>query len=124
MTSNLYTWPASSARRIPVPVLGDDFSCIHGSHTYQWGGTFKDILPHTTNVTDYNMAEVGLGGQVLGLCGPAAGDCDPNNPTKTLRPSDIDHVAGIALGRGICLFGWPHRQCGEAPTTMTKPAAR
>ena len=90
MTSDLYTWPAGSARRIPVPVLGDDFSLIKGSHTWQWGGTFKDILAHTTNTTDYNMAEIGLGGQVLGLCGPAAGDCDPNNPNESLRPSDID----------------------------------
>jgi hypothetical protein len=90
MTSDLYTWPTSSARRIPVPVLGDDFSLIQGSHTWQWGGTFKDILAHTTNVSDYNIAEIGLGGQVLGLCGPAAKDCDPNNPNETLRPSDID----------------------------------
>ncbi len=90
MTSDLYTWPAASARRIPVPVLGDDFSLVSGSHTWQWGGTFKDILAHTTNVTDYNMAQIGLGGQVLGLCGPAAGECDPNNPNESLRPSDID----------------------------------
>ena len=90
MTSDLYTWPSAQARRIPVPVLGDDFSLIQGSHTWQWGGTFKDILAHTTNTTDYNTAEIGLGGQVLGLCGPAAKDCDPNNPNESLRPSDID----------------------------------
>lgn len=90
MTSDLYTWPASSARRIPVPVLGDGVSLTQGNHTWQWGGTFKDILAHTTNISDYNMAQIGLGGQVLGLCGPAAGDCDPNNPNESLRPSDID----------------------------------
>jgi hypothetical protein len=90
MSSDLYTWPASSARRIPLPVLGDDFSLIKGSHTWQFGGTFKDILAHTTNISDYNIAEVGLGGQVLGLCGPAAGDCDATHPSYTLRPSDID----------------------------------
>jgi hypothetical protein len=90
MTSDLYTWPAQNFRRIPVPVLGDDFTLVKGGHTWQWGGTFKDILAHNTNITDYNTTEVGLGGQVLGLCGPAAGDCDANNPNYSLRPSDID----------------------------------
>jgi hypothetical protein len=90
MTSDLYTWPDSSARRIPVPVLGDDFSLTKGGHTWQWGGTFKDILAHTTNVTDFNLAEIGLGGQISGLCGPNPGDCNPSIPSESLRPSDID----------------------------------
>ena len=90
MTSDLYTWPSSQGRRIPVPVLGDDFSLIQGSHTWQWGGTFKNILAHNQTTSDFNIAEIGLGGQILGLCGPKAGNCDPLNPTESLRPADID----------------------------------
>ena len=88
LTSNLYLWPNSQARRVPIPVLGDDFSWIKGRHTLQWGGTFKDILAHNTNVADFNLSEIGLGGQIFGLCGPAAGDCGAGNPS--LRPADIN----------------------------------
>lgn len=87
LTSNLYLWPSSQARRVPIPVIGDDFSWIKGRHTMQWGGTFKDILAHNTNVGDFNLSEIGLGGQVFSLCGPAVDDCGTGNPS--LRPSDI-----------------------------------
>jgi len=90
MTSDLYTWPDSQSRRIPIPVLGDDFSLIKGGHTWQWGGTFKNILAHTTNTDDFNLAEIGLGGEITGLCGPEPGDCDPSVPSENLRPTDID----------------------------------
>ncbi len=59
-----------------------------GRHTWQLGGTFKDILAHDTTVADYNVTEVGLGGQVLSLCGPNPGDCGGANPS--LRPADLD----------------------------------
>ncbi len=93
MTSDLYTWPDSGAVRIPLPILGDAFSLVKGNHTWQWGGTIEDILAHTTTVTDFNLAEIGLGGQITGLCGPTPGDCGTNasgvdNPS--LRPADID----------------------------------
>ena len=96
MTSDLYTWPNSQARRVPLPVLGDDFSLTKGSHTWQLGGTFKDILAHTTNVSDYNLGEIGLGGDVLGLCGPSTATtphaCGQTNgvDNPSLRPADID----------------------------------
>jgi len=98
MTSDLYTWPNSQARRVPLPVLGDDFSLTKSGHTLQFGGTFKDILAHTTNVSDYNLGEIGLGGDVLGLCGPSTtalpNACGTNAITgaanPSLRPADID----------------------------------
>lgn len=91
--SSLYLNPSASARRIPIPMIGDDFSYTKGSHTVQLGGTFKDILAHDTTIADFNTTEIGLGGQTLGLCGPTAGSCGTNalggnNPS--LRPADID----------------------------------
>jgi hypothetical protein len=92
IASNLYLWPNSQARRVPIPVIGDDFSWIKGRHTVQFGGTFKDILAHNTNISDFNLSEIGLGGQVFSLCGPTAGDCGKTNGVNnpSLRPSDID----------------------------------
>jgi hypothetical protein len=90
--SSLYLNPSSQARRVPIPMIGDDFSWTKGSHTWGWGGTFKNILAHDTTVGDYNTTEVGLGGQVFSLCGPTAGDCGKTNGVNnpSLRPSDID----------------------------------
>jgi carboxypeptidase family protein len=86
--SSEYLNPNSQARRVPIPMVGDDFSWTKGSHTVQWGGTFKDILAHDTDVADYNTTEIGLGGQIFALCGPAKGDCGGANPS--MRPADID----------------------------------
>jgi hypothetical protein len=88
LASSLYLNPSAQARRVPVPMVGDDFTWTKGRHTYQFGGTFKDILAHTTTKADYNTTEIGLGGYTLGLCGPDPGDCGPGNPS--LRPADID----------------------------------
>jgi Carboxypeptidase regulatory-like domain len=87
LASSLYLQPSSSARRVPIPIVGDDFSWTKGSHTWQFGGTFKDILAHNTTIIDYNTTEVGPGGYTLSLCGPTPGDCGPGNPS--LRPADI-----------------------------------
>ena len=88
LASSLYLNPNAQARRVPVPMIGDDFAWTKGSHTWQLGGTFKNILAHNTNVADYNTTEIGLGGNTLGLCGPAPGDCGTGNPS--LRPGDVD----------------------------------
>jgi hypothetical protein len=88
LASSLYLNPSSQSRRVPIPVVGDDFSWTKGSHTWQLGGTFKDILAHDTTIGDYNSVYLGLGGHVLGLCGPAANACGTGNPS--LRPADID----------------------------------
>lgn len=93
--SSLYLNPSSQARRVPIPVVGDDFTWTKGAHTWQFGGTFKDILAHDTTVGDYNTTEIGLGGQTLGLCGPvstgnAACGKTAGVANPSLRPADID----------------------------------
>lgn len=89
LASSLYLDPNSQSRRVPIPVIGDDFSWTKGSHTLQFGGTFKDILSRDLNVADFNTVELGMGGEILNLCGPNPGDCGQNaaganNPS--LRP--------------------------------------
>jgi Carboxypeptidase regulatory-like domain len=83
LTSSLYLNPAASSQRIPIPVIGDDFAWTKGSHTFQFGGNFKDIKADSKTVIDYNTVEIGLGGQVLGL-------------NASLRPSDINTSAALS----------------------------
>ena len=87
LASNPFIWPNSQARRVPIEQLGDDFSLTKGTHTWQFGGSVKDILAHDTDVADFNTTEIGLGGQTFSLCGPNPGDCGTGNPS--LRPGDL-----------------------------------
>jgi hypothetical protein len=102
LASTLYLQPNSQARRVPIPVVGDDFAWQKGKNTIQIGGTFKDILSHSTNVADYNSVQIGMGGQTLGLCGPVTTTnltpCGLTGatPNPSLRPSDLN--LSTALG--------------------------
>ena len=88
LASGLYLQPSFSARRIPIPILRDDFSWISGRHSWQFGGSFKDILTHTTNGADYNTTYLGLGGLSTAL--------DPS-----LRPADADPGASFNYDQGF-----------------------
>jgi Carboxypeptidase regulatory-like domain len=84
LASSLYLNPTFQSRRIPIPVIGDDFTWTKGSHTWQFGGTFKDIKAQNNDAIDFNTVEVGLGGQTIGLCTACP------NGAPSLRPSDIN----------------------------------
>jgi hypothetical protein len=84
LASSLYLEPTFSSRRIPIPVIGDDFTWTKGSHTWQFGGTFKNIKAQNNDAIDYNTVEVGLGGQTLSLCTACP------NGAPSLRPADIN----------------------------------
>ncbi len=77
LASSLYLEPTFTARRIPIPILRDDFSWTRGNHSWQFGGSFKDILSHTTDAIDYNTAYLGLGGLNTAL-------------SASVEPTDID----------------------------------
>jgi hypothetical protein len=104
LASNPYIWPGANARRIPIEEIGDNFSLTKGNHSFQFGGTFKDILSHNTTVADYNSTEVGLGGKILGLCGNnnpvsvtnnVCGTDAHGNPNPSLRPPDLDTTQSL-----------------------------
>ena len=75
-TSAPFSDPASQKRRVPIPVVRDDFSWLKGNHTIQFGGTFKFIKTNSNLVNDFNFVPVGLGTGTLTL-------------NSTLRPADI-----------------------------------
>lgn len=87
LSSSLYLQPSFQARRIPIPVLRDDFTWIKGGHSWQFGGSFKDILAHTTNASDYNTTYLGLGGLNTAL-------------SASVEPSDIDPQNTFTFDQG------------------------
>jgi hypothetical protein len=78
-----YESPSSQKRRIPIPVVRDDFSWQKGNHNFQFGGTFKFIKTNSNLVNDFNSPSIGLGGNLLGL-------------NASLRPADIGTTDSIA----------------------------
>ena len=75
-TSNPFSDPASQKRRVPIPEVRDDFTWLKGTHSIQFGGTFKFIKTNSNLVNDFNFVTVGLGGPTLGL-------------SANLRPANI-----------------------------------
>ncbi len=88
LASSLYLQPSNQARRVPIPVLRDDFSWIKGNHSLGFGASFKDILAHTTNAIDYNTTYLGLGGLTTGL-------------DASTRPDDIDPQNAFTFDQGF-----------------------
>jgi len=71
-----FTSLSSQGRSVPVPTLRDDFTYIHGKHTWVTGFTFKPIQQQSQLTNDFNFLTVGLGGNTGAL-------------NSSLRPSDI-----------------------------------
>jgi hypothetical protein len=88
LASSLYLQPNFQARRVPIPVLRDDFNWTKGSHNLQMGGSFKDILSHSTNAIDYNTTYLGLGGLNTAL-------------SSSVEPSDIDPQNTFTFDQGF-----------------------
>ena len=65
--SDPYSNPDAQHRIIPVPVYRDDFTYVRGTHTFQFGGTFKPIRTQSSQVYDYNLVQMGLGQSLPGL---------------------------------------------------------
>jgi hypothetical protein len=54
-------------RRVPIPVVRDDFSWQKGNHDFGFGGTFKFIKTNSNLISDDYFPTVGLGGANLAL---------------------------------------------------------
>lgn len=71
-------------RRIPVPVVRDDFNWQHGAHSFTFGGTFKFIKTNTNHVSNFNFVGAGLAGFALS-----------GGLNSTVRPADIAQGGAI-----------------------------
>ena len=76
--SGPYTSFNGQQRRIPIPMVRDDFNWQRGSHSLTFGGTFKFIKTHTNLISNFNNIAAGLAGDAL------SSGLDPS-----VRPADI-----------------------------------
>jgi Carboxypeptidase regulatory-like domain len=74
-----YLSPSSQGRTVPIPIFRDDFTYVRGKHTFQVGGTFKNIKTSNYLISDFNDVTLGLGGGMSSLTGSST----------TLRPADL-----------------------------------
>jgi hypothetical protein len=67
------------SRSVPVPTIRDDYTMIHGKHTFQFGTDLRPIRQKSTLTNDFNFIGIGIGGNLSSL--------GPNG--SSLRPSDF-----------------------------------
>jgi hypothetical protein len=96
VSSPFQSFSNAQSRRVPTPVFRNDFTYIHGKHTMQFGGTFKPIRDHETQITDINTTVIGLGGNTLTLDNSSLrpADIDPSSTSATLYDSAFAALLG------------------------------
>ena len=67
---------SSQDRFVMVPTIRDDVTWTKGTHSFEFGGSFKPIDSKSGITNDFNFASVGLGGAITAL-------------DETLRPGNI-----------------------------------
>ncbi|MGA8937643.1 MAG: carboxypeptidase-like regulatory domain-containing protein [Acidobacteriaceae bacterium] len=82
--SGPYGTDNTQVRRVPIPVVRDDFNWQVKNHSLTTGGLFKFIKASNNDITDFNNVEAGLTGLLSGGLGAA------------LRPSNIDANSSTA----------------------------
>ena len=86
-----------------VPTFRNDSTWTMGSHSFQFGGSFKPIRQNTTLINDFDFPTIGLGGGLSNFGGnnsafrPA--DIRPNTTTNTTATANWDAAFALALGR-------------------------
>ncbi|HLY40218.1 MAG TPA: carboxypeptidase-like regulatory domain-containing protein [Terracidiphilus sp.] len=100
-------------RRIPAPMIRDDFNWQHGAHSFTFGGTFKFIKTHSNLTSNFNFVGAGLQGAVL------SGGLDPS-----VRPADIatggpGNANNVAVNDYDKLFASALGVIGEIATNYT-----
>jgi hypothetical protein len=98
-TGSLLTSPYSSAssqrRRVPIPVIRDDFNWTVGNHNFGFGGTFKFIKTNSQLVNDFSTYTLGLGGNTATLNSALR---PTNLRAGTTASTTYDRAFALALG--------------------------
>jgi hypothetical protein len=97
LMSNAWFSPVNAqSRRIPIPQIADNFQWLKHSHSLQFGGFFKFITSADNTILDYNIAAIGLGGQLTGL---SASQRPSNILSSSTVANNWDTAFAAALGR-------------------------
>jgi hypothetical protein len=123
-TTSLITQPfgdiRGQGRNVAVPEVRDDFSYVHGNHSFAFGTDIKPIRVNSTNQSDVNFVGLGLGGALFALddsTRPADISTDP------AAQSEWDRAFPLLLGRfNQTSAGIAYDKTGNAlpPYTTTK----
>jgi hypothetical protein len=111
--SGPYTTFDGQRRRVPVPVVRDDFNWQHGSHSLTFGGTFKFIKTNTNHISNFNFVSAGLTGFAL-----------QGGLNSSVRPADIaqggaGNANSVAVNDYDQLFTSALGVLGEITTNFT-----
>ena len=107
--SGPYTGFDGQKRRVPIPIVRDDFNWQKGAHSLTAGGTFKFIKTNSNLISDFNYVGVGLQGSAL------SSGLDPS-----VRPKDINQGPnGVAINDYDSLFATALGVIGDIATNYT-----
>lgn len=97
--SGPYTAFDGQKRRVPIPVVRDDFNWTKGAHNFSFGGTFKFIKTNSNLINNFNFVGGGLSGQ---LADGLDDGVRPNNlyegGSGQIAVTDYDSLFTTALG--------------------------
>jgi Carboxypeptidase regulatory-like domain len=111
--SGPYTAFNGQQRRVPIPVIRDDFNWQVGSHSIGFGANFKFIKTNSNLINNFNFVGAGLAGTAIGSgFGVAHTATSAPNVGTRVRPADInaggsgnvshnDYDRAFALGLGV-----------------------
>ena len=97
--SNPYEGNNGQQRRVPIPVVRDDFNWQLGNHSLVAGGTFKFIKTNSNLINNFNFVGIGLQGSALqGGLSPAERPADINQGPNGVGINDYDQMFATSLG--------------------------
>jgi hypothetical protein len=98
-----YPEQETQKRRVPIPVVSDDFAWQKGRHGLDFGGSFKFIKTESQQIDDFNFLGLGLGAGLPGLDPTMRPDATTGYVTNSIRggtiaPGLYDNAFALALG--------------------------
>ncbi|MGD0646522.1 MAG: carboxypeptidase-like regulatory domain-containing protein [Acidobacteriaceae bacterium] len=96
--SNPYGTYNTQSRRIPIPVVRDDFNWQIKNHSLTMGGLFKFIKTNSNNITNFNFVGVGATGATLGGGLPPTARPGGINTGSQVALNDYDQLYATTLG--------------------------
>lgn len=97
--SGPYTSYDGQQRRVPIPMVRDDFNWQKGKHSLTFGGTFKFIKTNSNLVNNFNFIYAGLTGPALqGGLDDSVRPADIYNGPNQVSINDYDNLFTTALG--------------------------
>jgi Carboxypeptidase regulatory-like domain len=90
---------STQGRTVPVPTIRDDYTYIHGKHTFQFGTNIRPIHEKSNLTESYNFLSIGIGGALASL-GPSGSPLRPSDILETeVQQNEWDNTFTTLLGR-------------------------